>query len=173
MTAPKLGDRVRIVVEGVVKAMTVNGPGPTMAFVEPDGARNGEGFAVTQLGTLPSVSVEVIAPAESWQAGDVVRNADDPDDMRAWGVEPRPGKVGTRVRFVLLGDPDVDYLDREDLPDRLTLLVRDGRLVLPEIDDHVLVDWIARHDDIQTSDKIADWRKAIADLDWWLGVRRP
>lgn len=69
---------------------------------------------------------EKLAPEEDWRPGDVVRNADDPADGRTWAFADPFGS------FQWTG-PEKDqgnwWYERDELPERLTLLVRDGQPV--------------------------------------------
>lgn len=111
-------------------------------------------------------SVEVIAPAERWQAGDVVFAAEASelwvvvgcleDDPLWLTVDLRTGATGRG------GSPPPDaVLDR-----------RDGKRVLPEPSYEDLNSWFADLDDLVRGDH-PDWRRAIAVLDERRGVIRP
>jgi hypothetical protein len=74
------------------------------------------------------------APAERWQAGDVVRNA---DSGYGWVVWASPTGIDGLV-FFSLTNPGGAPFERAELPANLTLIVRDGHPVLPEpTDDQV------------------------------------
>lgn len=104
-------------------------------------------------------------PAESWQVGDVVRNADDPDDRRVWICDGT-----TKTPWLLPGDPETvpgyAWCAPEDVPANLTLIVRDGHPVLREPSDEEL-------EAAQDAAYDLDWRAAARVLDERRGVIRP
>lgn len=116
---PAVGDRVSVA--GVVRAVSPSGMGVTVDLDgvgihfgsnKPDGTSDW----LTLLGR-PS-------PSEHWQLGDVVRNADDPDDGRTWWCWKDRASVD---RWHEIGTGD--WSSRHDLPANLALLIRDGRPV--------------------------------------------
>jgi hypothetical protein len=69
--------------------------------------------------------------AEIWRSGDIVRDAQNPDDRGLWFYAPEGGhKFSWMVLYVDEGG-DLDYLGdrvgRDELPERLSLIVRDGQ----------------------------------------------
>ncbi|WP_239405441.1 hypothetical protein [Frankia sp. Cj3] len=118
MTAtPRPGDQVRITVDATIQQF-----GGHLAANVPD-------VGSIYLDSERIVSVEFLASAENWRSGDVVRNASDPDDNRAWHYNPVNDSDG--VPWEPIGSnvlPGGKHYGRTSLPDRLTLLVRNGRI---------------------------------------------
>ncbi|WP_239405439.1 hypothetical protein [Frankia sp. Cj3] len=116
---PRPGDRVRVTVDGILGTDGKN-------------VLLGEGMA---LPTAQAVAIEAVLPIENWRTGDVVRAADDPEDRRAWQYNP---DGDDDLPWELLGSYAAEaprYSNRADLPDQLTLIVRNGQLVLPKVTD--------------------------------------
>lgn len=84
-------------------------------------------------------------PAERWQAGDVVRNA-DVIDKTAWSWEQDHDRDELCWRLVGYHAmdrkefPTQEYWRRDELPPRLALVLRDGQSVPPEPTDDIVAE---------------------------------
>lgn len=67
-----------------------------------------------------------VVPVEQWQKGDVVRNAVDEADPNVWIHD---GSTDSDCWATATPKDGMDYFTRTELPERLTLLVRDGKPV--------------------------------------------
>lgn len=123
MTTPqiKVGDRVRV-------EFTVGLVGSGGGLFDTDGMRADYSVWISRSAAERGATVEVITPPESWQPGDIVRNADDPTDKRMWQFA---GGSRSSHAWVRVGANDGKWYRRDELPARLTLLVRDGEAVTP------------------------------------------
>lgn len=110
---PRVGDRVRVVLEGTVTDDATDNSTPF-------GQRG-----IRYCGWGAAVAIEVLTPAEHWQPGDVVRNADDFEDKRAWMFRP----VGGDDDAPWVAHDGLVWVTRPALPANLRLLVRDGQPV--------------------------------------------
>lgn len=126
MSHPRPGDRVRIIVEGVV-------------------APEGDVVHAAVLGASPEhlpligstlVDWDILEPIDSqWRHGDIVRNAEDAEDPRLWVVhDPATDDSGwsNPKRCGWWTTVDGQKVRRETLPTSLELVARNGHPVRPE-----------------------------------------
>lgn len=115
---PTVGDRIRAttVHEGVVTFASDSGH-----FT----LRHDDGTCTTGC-VSGQTTVELLPPVEDWQPGDVVRNADDPEDKRIW-VNDDP--AAPDLWFGAVHPRGGWRWAREKMPANLRLLVRDGQPV--------------------------------------------
>lgn len=111
---PQVGDRVSLT--GTVERVSPAGRGVRVMT---------DGGVPTLVGVAGLTLIERPKPAEEWQPGDVVRNADDPEDTRMWFCAD-----DTETPWARFTEMGIDWGERDALPANLLLLVRDGQPVV-------------------------------------------